>query len=89
MKFAGSADEAAIIGRLINAYSAAQTVVEQLQPVLDALGLFKKNGQLDTEKVLALVALRSTPAESTDLSSKNVAGQQERGKEQQGTSTTT
>lgn len=46
-------DEALLIARIVNAWSAAQNCVEQLTPVLKVLGLLKKNGQLDVDRVVA------------------------------------
>ncbi len=54
MKFTGAKDEAQWLARLVTAWSSAQTVVEQLGPVLQSVGLLKENGALDTDRVLAL-----------------------------------
>ena len=47
-------DEAQFISRLVQAWTAAQTVVEQLEPVLKGFGLLKDNGSLNTDRVLAI-----------------------------------
>lgn len=49
-------DEARVVAHLVNAYSNAQTVVEQLRPVMDGFGLLKKNGALDADRVVKIVA---------------------------------
>jgi len=55
-RFTGESDEAVWFARLVNAWSAAQTIVEQLAPVLQSVGLIKEDGSLDTDRVLALHA---------------------------------
>lgn len=57
-----SRGEALLVARLVNAYSAAQTVLEQLQPVMKDLGLLRENGSLNADRVLAVhTAARATP----------------------------
>lgn len=47
-------EQAQFVARLVNAYSSALSVVEQLTPVLDSMGLLKPNGGLNTDRVLAI-----------------------------------
>ena len=47
-------EEARFFNRLIVAWSSAQTVVEQLTPVLLSFGLIKESGGLNTDRVLAI-----------------------------------
>jgi hypothetical protein len=47
-----SPTEARFFARLVNAYSSAQTVVEQLKPILEEFGLLKSNGGLNTDRIL-------------------------------------
>ena len=53
-KFSVKQEEAMMIQRIINAWSNAQTTVEQLTMVLNGLGLMKDSGGLDTDRVLAV-----------------------------------
>jgi hypothetical protein len=46
-------NEAQFFARLINAYTNAQSAVEQIRMVLASFELVKPNGFLDTNKVLA------------------------------------
>jgi len=44
--------EALTMARLVNAYSSAQTAVEQLRPLLDSMGLLRANGELNADRVV-------------------------------------
>jgi len=54
MRFKGTDEEGRWMLRLVNAYTAAVSVVEQLSPMMNALGLLKANGGIDVDKVLAI-----------------------------------
>ena len=54
MKVNATLEEARWLARLVNAYSSAVSVVEQLRPMLDRFGLLKPSGAIDTNKVIAI-----------------------------------
>lgn len=47
-------EEAQTMYRLVNAYSSALTVVEQLTPILVTMGLLKPGGALNADRVLKI-----------------------------------
>ncbi len=55
-KLNASEAEAQFMSRLVTAWTSAQTVVDQLKPVLEGFGLFKPNGCLNVERVLEVKA---------------------------------
>lgn len=54
-KLDASQVEAMMVSKLVHIYTAAQTIREQLEPLMKTFGLLKPNGALDTDRVLKVM----------------------------------